>query len=308
MELRHLRYFVAVAEERHFGRAADRLHIAQPPLSQQIKRLEAELGVSLFNRTTRRVELSPAGAVLLERARDILAAADLAAEDCKRAAQGEIGRLSVGFTGSTTYAILPAVATALRTGLPGVELELHGEMLTPAQVDGLLHGSLDIGLLRPPVRSRELKVEVIRSEPLIAVVPSQHALADADEIAIPELEDEPFIMYASHLRSVVGDTVVEVCAEHGFAPRVGMEVTETATLISFVAAGIGVALVPASVAGMSVAGATYKPLAAPAPGVQLAVAWRPADDSPVLARALRLVHSAVMARPAERFISQTSRL
>ena len=115
------------------------------PLSQQIRRLEAELGVALFNRTTRRVELTPAGQLLLERAQPILAAAEFAAEDCRRAAHGEIGRLSVGFTGSTTYALLPSVAAKLREGLPGVELALHGEMITPAQVAGLLDGSLDLG-------------------------------------------------------------------------------------------------------------------------------------------------------------------
>jgi DNA-binding transcriptional LysR family regulator len=134
VELRHLRYFVAVAEERHFGRAAERLHIAQPPLSQQIRRLEAELGAPLLHRTTRRVELSPAGEVLLPRAREILAAVDAATHDARRAARGEYGSLAIGFTGSATYAMLPALATALRTALPGVALDLRGEMLTPAQV------------------------------------------------------------------------------------------------------------------------------------------------------------------------------
>jgi DNA-binding transcriptional LysR family regulator len=308
MELRHLRYFLAVAEERHFGRAAERLHIAQPPLSQQIRRLEAELGVELFHRTTRRVELSTAGELLLERARSILAAADLAADDCRRAALGEFGRLSVGFTGSTTYALLPAVASALREGLPGVELELHGEMTTPAQVDGLLHGSLDLGFLRPPVRSRELTIELIRSEPLVAVLPAGHRLADLEEIPVEELADEPFVAYASHLRSVLRDVVEEVCAEHGFTPRVAMEITETATLVSFVAGGIGVSLVPASAAGMTVAGAVYRPLAGTPPRVQVALAWRAGDQSPVLARALTLVNSAAMTRPADDLISQMSRL
>jgi DNA-binding transcriptional LysR family regulator len=308
MELRHLRYFLAVAEEQHFGRAAQRLHMAQPPLSQQIRRFEAELGVKLFHRTTRRVELSPAGELLLERARDILAAADLAAEDCRRAAAGEVGRLSVGFTGSTTYALLPAVATALREGLPGVDLELHGEMITPAQVDGLLNGSIDLGLLRPPVRTHELTVEVIRSEPLIAVLPWDHPLAKAEEVPIAELADEPFVTYAPQLRSVLQGVVEEACAAHGFQPRIAMPVTETSTLVSFVAAGVGVSLVPASVSGMSVARAVYRPLAGDAPRVQIALAWRHGNESPVLTSALRLVHSAVMRHPPERLISQGSRL
>src|SRR3954468_21650042 len=156
MDLRHLRYFVAVAEERHFGRAAERLHMAQPPLSQQIRRLEAELGAPLLHRTTRSVELAPAGEVLLVRAREILAAVDGATEDARRAARGEFGRLAVGFTGSATYALLPRLAVALRHALAGVVLALRGELLPPAQVAGPLDGTLALGLLRPPVREREL--------------------------------------------------------------------------------------------------------------------------------------------------------
>jgi DNA-binding transcriptional LysR family regulator len=308
MELRHLRYFLAVAEERHFGRAAERLHMAQPPLSKQIRRLEAELGVELLHRTTRRVELSPAGEVLLERARGILEAADTAAEDCRRAAGGEIGRLSVGFTGSTTYALLPSVATALREALPGVELELHGELITPAQVERLLDGSLDLGLLRPPVRAHELTVEVIRSEPLVAVLPSAHRLAAEDAVAVSDLAAEPFVAYSPHVRSVLMSAVEEACAAHGFQPRVVMPVTETSTLVSFVAAGVGVSLVPASVAGMTVAGAVYRPLADDTTRVQIALAWRTDDHSPLLERALRIVHSAVMRHPTDHFISEGSRL
>src|SRR4051795_1726976 len=176
MELRHLRSFVAVAEERHFGRAAERLHIAQPPLSQQIRRLEAELGAPLLYRTTRSVELAPAGEVLLMRAREILSAVESATEDARRAARGEFGRLAVGFTGSATYATLPVLAGALREALPGVVLDLRGELLTPAQVAGLLDGSLDLGLLRPPVRERELEVEILRREPLVAGLPEAHRL------------------------------------------------------------------------------------------------------------------------------------
>ena len=258
----------------------------------------AELGVALFNRTTRRVELT-AGQLLLERAQPILAAAELAAEDCRRAAHGEIGRLSVGFTGSTTYALLPWVAAKLREGLPGVELALHGEMITPAQVAGLLDGSLDLGFLRPPVRSPELTVEVIRSEPLIAVLPRDHRLASSDQITVADLAEERFVLYAAYLRSVLRELVEEACAEYGFSPRIRLEVTETSTLVSFVAAGIGVSLVPASVSGMTVAGAVYRPLAGTAPRAQVAIAWHPDNESPALAGALKLVQSAVMTQPSD---------
>ena len=195
MELRHLRYFVAVAEERHFGRAAERLHIAQPPLSQQIRRFEDELGEPLLYRTTRSVELSPAGAVLLERAREILAAVDSAIEDARRAARGEYGRLAIGFTGSSTYEMLPSLAVALRRGLPGVVLDLRGELLTPAQVEAAA---------RRHARSRSVAPAGARARPrrrgaavgaVIAVLPESHRLAAADAVPLDELANEPFVTY-----------------------------------------------------------------------------------------------------------------
>jgi DNA-binding transcriptional LysR family regulator len=289
VELRHLRYFVAVAEERHFGRAAARLHIAQPPLSQQIRRFEAELGEPLLYRTTRSVELAPAGVVMLERAREILAAADAAVEDARRAARGEYGRLAIGFTGSVTYAILPSVAAALHDELPGVVLDLRGELLTPAQVARLLDGTLDLGLLRPPVGDRDLNTEVVRSEPLVAVLPASHPLAGEEAVRVEALAGEPFVTYPSHFRSVVHDAVEDACAAHGFEPVAAHEVAETATLVSFVAAGLGVSLVPASVQNMTVRGAVYRPLVEDATRVELAVAWRRKDERPILTRALDVI-------------------
>ncbi|MEA2322841.1 MAG: hypothetical protein QOD81_2691 [Solirubrobacteraceae bacterium] len=295
MDLRHLRYFVAVAEERHFGRAAERLHIAQSPLSQQIRHLEAELGVQLLHRTTRRVDLAPAGELLLERARAILAAVDDAVEDAQRAARGEVGRLDIGFTGSATYALLPRLAAALREELPEVDLRLHGEMLTPAQVESLVDGTIDLAFLRPPVRHRDLIVEVVSREPLIAVLPERHRLAQAESVRVRDLVGVPMVTYASHFRSVLHDAVEQACEAHGFRPTVALEVSETATLVSFVAAGIGVSLVPASVAQMTVAGAVYRPLEDETTEVELAVARRADDDSPVLARAMEVVARGVAA-------------
>jgi DNA-binding transcriptional LysR family regulator len=289
MELRHLRYFVAVAEERHFGRAADRLHISQPPLSQQIRRLEADLGEPLLYRTTRSVELSPAGEVLLERGRELLAAAEAAVEDARRAARGEYGRLAIGFTGSSTYEMLPSLAAALQQELPGVALDLQGELLTPIQVTRLIDGTLDLGFLRPPVHERELTTEVLRSEPLIAVLPRSHPLATSDSVPLGQLKDEPFVTYPSHFRSVLHDAVEDACEAHGFTPRAAHEVAETATLVSFVAAGLGVSLVPASVRHMTVHGAVYRPLSEDSTRVELAAAWRRDDRRPVLARALDVI-------------------
>lgn len=291
MELRHLRYYVAVAEECHFGRAAERLHIAQPPLSQQIKQLEHELGVTLLNRSTRKVELTAAGQRYLERARAILAEVDAAGEEASRVAGGEIGRLTIAFTGSATYEVLPALARVLRGEFPGIDLNLRGEMLTPDQVHGLLDRSLDLGFLRPPVRNTDLSVRVLRREPLIAVLPATHPLADRDDVRLRDLKDEPFISYPSQHRSVVFDAVVDACQHAGFQPSLAHEVAETSTLVSFVAAGLGVALVPASVQHLHITGAVYLPLGGTTNEVELAVATRRGDDSPHLAKVLARVHS-----------------
>jgi DNA-binding transcriptional LysR family regulator len=286
MELRHLRYYVAVAEECHFGRAAERLHIAQPPLSQQIKALESELGVRLLNRSTRKVELTPAGERFLDRARGILASLDAAGVEAARIASGEVGRLALGFTGTATYELLPTLARVLHEDMPGIELDLKGEMLTPRQVTALGDGTIDLGFLRPPVNDPGLEVRVLRREPLIAALPESHPLADRPSVRLADLKAETFISYPSHRRSVVHDAVFAACRRAGFQPTEVQEVAETSTLVAFVAAGLGVALVPASVQHLHITGATFKPLAGTTGEVELAVAWRKGDDSPVLARVL----------------------
>ena len=159
-------------------------------------------------------------------------------------------------------------------------------------MERLTDGTLDLGLLRPPVHHRDLDVEVLRSEPLIAVLPESHRLAAADAVPLGELANDPFVTYPSHFRSVLHDAVEDACAAHGFKPLAAHEVAETATLVSFVAAGLGVSLVPASVGNMNVRGAIYRPLADDATRVELAVAWRRDDDRPVLARALEVVRAA----------------
>ena len=289
MELRHLKAFVAVAEELHFGRAAARLQISQSPLSQSIRALESELGVPLLERTTRRVTLLAAGEAFLPRAREAVSAATSAIDDARAAAAGELGRLAVSFTGSMTYALLPLLAKALRTRLPRLQLELHGEMLTPDQVDGLVDGRLDLGLLRPPIGHPGLRIEPIGSEPLIAVLPETHPLARLNAVPVGRLEDEAFITYPSHFRSIVHDAVAATCAAHGFSPIVALEVGETSTLVSFVAADAGVALVPASAQLMSVAGAVYRPLLGATHSVQIAIAWRRNDERRLLANAREII-------------------
>jgi DNA-binding transcriptional LysR family regulator len=289
VELRHLRAFIAVAEELHFGRAAARLQISQSPLSQSIRALEAELGVRLLERTTRRVSLLPAGEAFLPHAREALAAATVAIEDARAAAAGELGRLALGFTGSMTYALLPVLAKALRGQLPRLQLDFHGEMLTPDQVEGLIGGRLDIGLLRPPLEHAGLQIEPIGSEPLVVVLPQGHPLARLDRVPVASLENEPFITYPSHFRSVVHDAVAATCAENSFSPTVAMEVGETSTLVSFVAADAGVALVPASAQLMTVGGAVYRGLVGSTHTVQIAMAWRRGDERPLLTNVREII-------------------
>ncbi|SMC53630.1 LysR substrate-binding domain-containing protein [Lentzea albidocapillata] len=288
MELRHLRYFVAVAEERHFGRAAARLHMAQPPLSQQIQQLEAELGVTLLHRTTRKVDLTDAGVVYLERARAVLAAVDAAAAEARRVADGLQGRLVVGCVGSATYSLVPAFARALREELPAVDFVFRGEMLAPDQLESLLARRIDLALLRPPVEDPAVRVSAVRRDRLIVALPEDHRLARRKRLKIEDLREEDLIVHASRGRSVMHGIVTELCRSAGFEPRIRHEVAETSTLVTFVAAGLGVAVVPEPVAELGVPGTTYRPLAGNQ-GVDLVAAVRADDDSPVVARALGLL-------------------
>ena len=287
MELRHLRYFLAVAEELHFGRAAERLHIAQPPLSQQIRALESELGVTLLRRSTRRVELTAAGAAFLERTRAILAAVGEAGEEVRRIDAGLEGSLVLGCVGSATYSLLPVLARRLREELPGLEVEFRGEMLGPDLVAALLAGEIDLALLRPPVLDPGVAVEVVRRDRLIVVLPEGHPLARRRRLTMADLAGEELVAHAGHGRSVMHDVVVALAREAGFTPRIRHEVAETSTLVTFVAAGLGVAVAPEPVAALGISGATYRPLVPASSGIDLLVGARAGDASPHLARARR---------------------
>ncbi|MDA2893218.1 LysR substrate-binding domain-containing protein [Mycolicibacterium sp. BiH015] len=260
MELRHLRYFRAVAEELHFGRAAERLHMAQPPLSQQIRALERELGVTLLTRSTRTVGLTDAGRAYLGRAIDILDAVDAAAEQARRIERGTEGRLAIGCVGSATYSLLPSFVRALRRTLPDVDVNVHGEMLAPAQIDALRSGAIDIGLLRPPVLDPDIVVETLRRDPLLVALPSDHPLRDREVLDIVDLRAEDFISHAGGGRSRMGEVLAALCAEAGFVPTIRHETEETSTLVTLVAAGLGVALVPEPTSGLDVPGICYRPL------------------------------------------------
>jgi DNA-binding transcriptional LysR family regulator len=289
VELRHLRYFRAVAEELHFGRAAERLHIAQPPLSQQIRQLERELGVDLFVRSTRKVELTPAGAAYQTRAVAILDAVDDAAEEARRIAEGVEGHLAIGCVGSATYSLLPRLVRALREALPGVDVSVRGEMLAPAQIGALLSGDIDLALLRPPVNQDGILAETVRRDRLLVALPEGHQLAARDELGVGDLRDEEFVAHAGRGRSVMNSLVTAICADAGFVPRIRHQVEETSTLVTLVAAGLGVAVVPEPTAALDIAGVRYVPLVPDRLGVDLVAARVAATNSSLIERVLEVL-------------------
>ncbi|MBZ6083681.1 LysR family transcriptional regulator [Streptomyces olivaceus] len=288
MELRLLRYFVAVAETRHFGRAAEQLHIAQPPLSQAIRRLEAELGVRLFTRTTRQVALTGAGEVFRTDVERILKAVDEAVTRVERFASGTEGVLRIGFTGAAAYRQLPALARLVKREMPQVMLEVHTEMLTPAQEEGLIERRLDVGVLRPPVRQEGIAHRTIADERLVVALPEQHRLAQADAVRAEQLRHEGFILYGAGLGSVLNDAVVRTCLGAGYYPHRAYEVTETSAALALVAAGLGIAVLPDSIRSAPREGVLCKDLE-DAQSVRLDLAWREDDDSPVLRNLLQVL-------------------
>ena len=273
MELRHLRYFRAVAEELHFGRAARRLLIAQPPLSQQIRQLERELGVELLIRSTRHVALTPAGQAFHARAIAILDAVDDAADLARRVADGTTGRLTIGCVGSATYSVLPRLVRALGELLPDVDVRVRGEMLAPAQLAALAAGEIDLALLRPPVIDPGLCTEIIRRDSLLVALPEGHRLSKRKALAIGDLREEDLVAHAGGGRSVMALLLATLCADAGFTPRVRHEVEETSTLVTLVAAGLGAAIVPAPTSALDIAGVVYRPLQPKSLGVELVAAW-----------------------------------
>jgi DNA-binding transcriptional LysR family regulator len=287
MELRHLRYFVTVAEELHFGRAAQRLQIAQPPLSQQIRQLEEELGVQLFHRTKRSVQLTEAGQLFLEEACQILTRAEQAIQIVQRADRGETGRLTLGFVGSATYSILPGVLKVFRRRFPEVLLSLH-EMTTTQQVQALHEDRIHLGFVRPPIYEQELMIESILKEPFVAVLPEFHRLANETQISLLTLANDPFILFPRYLGSGFYDQIVNMCQQVGFQPQVAQEAIQMQTIISLVAAELGVALVPASVQNLQRVGVVYKALAESTSQVELAMIWRPDKISSVLQKFLEV--------------------
>ena len=288
MELRHLRYFVAVAEELHFGRAAERLFIVQSALSKQIAALEKELGVALFVRTKRHVEMTSAGASFLEDARQVLAQAEGAKLRARLASRGEVGVLEIGFVAPVLYDLLPHMLRSFRAEFPDVRLSLH-ELHSREVLNGLLSRDLHIGFNRLPVPAAGgLRILPLVEESVQVAMPAEHPLAARESVPLAELADEDLILIARAEEPELYDSYVTACSTAGFSPRVTHQVDRTHVAVGLVAGGLGMCFVPSSAALIAHPGVAYRPLTDPSPRIVFGAIW-PADPvAPVLQNFLSL--------------------
>lgn len=277
-----LRCFVAVAEELHFGRAAARLNMTQPPLSRQIQVLERVLDAQLLDRTSRSVRLTAAGRSFLPEAQRILRLAETAAHVTRQVAAGRAGVLKLGFTAASAYDFLPRLVTACRASLPDVTLSLR-EMVTKDQVEGLLAGQLDAALVRPMVTHPDLETARALAEPLVAAVPAEHALAARPALTPEDFRGAAFIAYAPHEARYFHDLVAGLFAEAGVRPRVLQQLTQIHSILALVRAGIGLALVPAAAERLRFEGVAFRPLVLQqAHPAELMLTWRRDHDNPLV--------------------------
>ena len=280
VELRHLRYFVVVAEELHFGRAARRLKMAQPPLSQQISRLEALVGYPLFERKPR-VALTEPGRVLLAAARRTLLQVAHGIDATRRAGRGETGTITVGFAASTMLTALPEVFRVYRDRYPGVELRLR-EMSTSAQLEALKAGMIDVGFLREPAPEPSIVAEPIVKEPFVAVLPPEHPLRERERLPPEALAEEPFVLFPRSVAPTLYDQVIARCHAAGFHPRQVQEAQEWLTIVSLVDAGLGVSLVPASFQRLRWGGVSYHGLDPEGEPTTIALCRRREEPAPAV--------------------------
>ena len=281
MELRHLRYFVAVAEELNFCRAAERLRIAQPPLSLQIRHLEEELSAPLFNRVKRRLVLTPAGQMLLDEARRLLKDTEVVKRRVREVARGQTGRLAIGYVGTAMYDLLPGAMRLFRQHHAGVEVSLE-DMSTAAQVQALRRGQIQLGLLRPPINDETVEIEDLVQERLMVALPEKHPLARKSHVRLAELAQESFVLCSAEFEPSLHRCYLELLKRAGFEPRIAQEVTHLQTQLGLVAAGIGVSLVPSAVTHLPRPGVVYREASCPQVLLPKSAAWIKGSTSPQL--------------------------
>jgi len=290
VELRHLRYFVALAEELHFGRAARRLHISQPPLSQQIAALEEEIGVPLLRRTSRSVELTEAGRRFLGEARETLAQAENAVALARRAAQGEIGRLQVGFV--PICGVIPVAVRRYMLRYPDVRVTLRGQGSTE-QLDSILRGTLDVGFVHCPISAPGLECRTVESFALVAALPTRHRLSSQRTIAWRALAGEPFIGFPRASAPVAYEALLTRLREAGLDPNIVHETDSLLARLRMVGAGLGVALVPAYAVKFHRPGVVLRPLSPPRAVAQVGMVHCPAHLTGAIARFMAVVGEVV---------------
>jgi DNA-binding transcriptional LysR family regulator len=283
VELRHIRYFLAVAEERHFTKAAAKVGIGQPPLSQQIKDLEREVGAALFHRLAHGAELTEAGKAFWAGVKEMPLIAERATMAARRAARGETGSLHVGFTASAAYnVVVPSAIRAFRRAYPDIYLALE-EANTTRLVTGLREGTLDAVFLRPGAPgSEELQLRRLSEEPMVVALPKRHPAAACEEIDLVILKDDQFLLFPREIGPTLYDTLIEACRNAGFEPIIGQFAPQIASIVNLVAAELGVSIVPASMTQVRVMGVAYRQIAGRSPTTRLALAYRRGETSPAV--------------------------
>jgi DNA-binding transcriptional LysR family regulator len=290
VELRHLRYFVAVAEELHFGRAAQRLHIVQPALSKQIAGLEAELGVRLFHRTKRSVTITDAGQAFYDEVRSILQRIEQATEIARRTAAGEIGSLAIGFIGPAMWSLLPDTLREHRRRFPGVRFHLE-ELPSMMQLERLRQGALDAAFVRLPLNEHDgIDLEIVLRERFVVTVPERHPCAAATVVDLSSLADESFVLTPRRIEPGYYDQCIRLCHAHGFTPKIVEEGNGPAAICGMVATGLGVTLSPASILNVPWRGVVYRDLLRPSLDLELAVGTRTEEPSSTLRSFVETLH------------------
>lgn len=280
IELRHLRYFLAVAERLNFHAAADHLDIAQPALSQQVRQLEDRLGATLFRRTTRSVSLTLAGEAFLPRVRHVLEGVHAAAEQARRAQRGQVGTVRIGFVTLAVHGVLGEALRAVSVHNPDLSFDLV-EMGTDEQLDAVRTGALDIGLCRPHDRAVwRLASRVVWRGPYMLALPQEHRYAGRKRLRLRELAEEPWVMFARSTQPGLYDRVLAACAAAGFAPRIVQHASQKPTIIALVRAGVGVALIPSFMEASMGPGVVLLPVSGKLPKVELTAVWRREPDAP----------------------------
>ena len=295
MELRHLRYFLAVAEELHFGRAAARLHISQPPLSQQIRRLEKELQAPLFQRTKRHVELTNAGRVFLGDARALISQAEQAAGNAKRAGRGEIGQVLVGCDLWADFLNGANIIRLFARRHPDVEVELR-DLTATEQISALESGRIHVGILRPPVPSKALISERLLSENLVVAFPRGHRFKSYGRVFWPALGDEPYVLFSRRRAPAFDAFVARACHDAGVTLRVKYEVEHPQTILAIVEAGLGISLVPASLQMVRRSAIAYRRLSPAGPALETVIAWRRDSELPLVQAFVKVAREVARSR------------